>query len=363
MSTDTANTIWYTRCPVPTASGIAYQRGMFDTAFAGTGFVVRNIRDAGGGKGGLNTHFSHTLANSFREGGGSPPVWARANGADTSLLGVSFIEETLGLFVRSDADIERVEDLAGKRCALPVWPELIMNFFRFAALKAFDSALRLHDMTPADVRFVDVTETGDHFALLNPAFASGQKRQMNSYYNCQMQALLNGEVDAIFAKGGEIAVMLEESGGGIRMLYNLIDAGPLWAKVNNATPRILSVSNSLVREHPDMVVRYARTLLQAAKWARQNTAEATACMARETGVDVTDIPTYYTPDLHAKLAPSLSPTMLETVEVMKRFLYENGFIEHNFDLREWLAADLLKEAYAAEQMTWQDPGAAVATAA
>ena len=363
MSSNDRNTIWYTRCPVPTASGIAYQRGMFDTAFEGTGFKVRNIRDAGGGKGGLNTHFSHTLENSFREGGGSPPVWARANGADTSLLGVSFVEETLGLFVRNDADIHHVADLAGKRCALPVWPDLVMNFFRFAALKAFDSALRLHDMGQGDVQFVDVTETGDHFELLNPAFASGEKRQMRSYYNCQMQALLNGEVDAIFAKGGEIAVMLQEARGGIRMLYNLIDAEPLWAKVNNATPRILSVSNSLVREHPELVVRYARTLLQAAKWAQQCPEQATECMARETGVSESDIHTYYTANLHAKLAPSLSPTMLETVEVMKNFLYENGFIEHNFELRDWMAADLLREAYAAEQMTWQDPGAAVASAA
>ncbi len=363
MSGENDNIIWYTRCPVPTASGIAYQRGMFDQAFADTGFTVRNIRDAGGGKGGLNTHFSHTLDNSFREGGGSPPVWARANGADTSLLGVSFIEETLGLFVRSDDDINGIADLAGKRCALPVWPDLIMNFFRFAALKAFDSALRLHDMEQGDVQFVDITETGDHFELLNPAFASGEKRQMRSYYNCQMQALLNGDVDAIFAKGGEVAVMLEEAQGGIRMLYNLMDAEPLWAKVNNATPRILSVSNSLVRNHPEMVVRYARTLLQAAQWARQAQDEATECMARETGVSVADIHTYYTPDLHDKLAPSLSPTMLETVEVMKKFLHDNGFITNNFALRDWLATDLLREAYAAEQLVWEEPGDAVASAA
>lgn len=346
------HTIWYTRCPVPTASGIAYQRDMFKDAFVGTGSTVRNIRDAGGGDQGLNTHFSHTLADSFREGGGSPPIWARAQGADTSLLGVSFVEETLGLFVRSDDAIDSVPDLAGRRLALPVWPKLIMNFFRFAAKKAFVSAYKLHGMDPDAARFVDVTETGDHFQLLNPSFASGESRQIKSYYNRQMQALLNGEVDAIFAKGAEIAVMLAESGGRVRMLYNLIDAEPMWAKVNNATPRILSVSNSLVREHPDLVVRYARTLLRAAKWAYNNRAQATACLARETGVTESDIGTYYTADLHSKLAPSLGDDMLATVAVMKSFLFEHGFIEKDFSLRDWMQEELLHEAYAAEGLPW-----------
>ncbi|RLA17218.1 MAG: hypothetical protein DRQ60_02590, partial [Gammaproteobacteria bacterium] len=243
-----SNTIWYTRCPVPTASGIAKQYDLFDQAFADSGWQVRNIRERGADSGSLNTHFSHTLDDSFREGGGSPPVWARANGADTSLLGVCFVEETLGLFVRSDdASIQNVPDLVGKRLALPEWPELIMNFFRFAAQKAFVSALQLEGIAESEANFVEVVETGDHFQLLNPKFSDGSDRNIPSYYHCQMEALLNSEVDAIFAKGGEIAAMQAAAGGKLRMLTNLIDAKPMWAKVNNATPRILTVSNSLVR--------------------------------------------------------------------------------------------------------------------
>ncbi|HEX2796318.1 MAG TPA: hypothetical protein VHN38_04485, partial [Immundisolibacter sp.] len=99
-------TIWYTRCPVPTASGIAYQRKLFDSEFVGTDCEVRNIKELG--RANSDTHFAHTLEDSFREGGGSPPVWARSRGADTSLLGISFVEETLGLFVRADDPIHSV---------------------------------------------------------------------------------------------------------------------------------------------------------------------------------------------------------------------------------------------------------------
>ncbi|ANX03642.1 ABC transporter substrate-binding protein [Immundisolibacter cernigliae] len=349
-----ARTIWYTRCPVPTASGIAYQRKLFDSEFVGTDCEVRNIKELG--RANSDTHFAHTLEDSFREGGGSPPVWARSRGADTSLLGISFVEETLGLFVRADDPIHSVRDLAGKRLALPVWPRLVMNFFRFAAKKAFVSALELHGLHEADAAFTDVVETGDHYQLLNPGFADAEARQIPSYYNCQMQALLDGKVDAFFAKGGEIAAMQRESGGGIRMLYNLIEAKPLWAKVNNATPRLLTVSNSLVRERPDMVIRYARTLLKAATWAAQpeNKVAATAALALETGVTPADIDTYYTADLHQKLKPELSMRLIETLEIMKSFLHAHGFIENNFPTRDWLATDLLREAYAAEGIAWPD---------
>jgi len=350
-----SNTIWYTRCPVPTASGIAKQRDLFTRAFDDSGWQVRNIRERGATGDNLNTHFSHELDDSFREGGGSPPVWARANGADTSLLGVCFIEETLGLFVRADDEsIQSVPDLVGKRLALPEWPELIMNFFRFAAQKAFVSALQLEGIPESEANFVEVVETGDHFQLLNPSFTDGSERQMASYYHCQMQALLNGEVDAIFAKGGEIATMQAAAGDGLRMLTNLIEAKPMWAKVNNATPRILTVSNSLVRDNPDQVITYARTLLQAAKWAETHHDEADVAMANETGVTPADIHTYYTRDLYNKLMPELSIKMLDAVEVLKSFLFDHGFIDNNFSTEQWMAKNLLQEAYRQENIAWRD---------
>ena len=109
-------TIWYTRCPVPTASGIAFQRKMFDAAFADTPYEVRNIKELG--RDGANTHFNHTLDASFREGGGSPPMWAYANGSDTQMLAITFMDEILGIYVRADdpAEAWRIWRASGWRC-------------------------------------------------------------------------------------------------------------------------------------------------------------------------------------------------------------------------------------------------------
>src|SRR5689334_6097339 len=40
------NELWYTRCPVPTASGIALDLGLLRDEFATSGIVLRSIRDS-----------------------------------------------------------------------------------------------------------------------------------------------------------------------------------------------------------------------------------------------------------------------------------------------------------------------------
>lgn len=53
------HTLWYTRCPAPTASGIAFQRNMYGELFAGTDYAVRNIKELP--KNRWDTHFNHAL--------------------------------------------------------------------------------------------------------------------------------------------------------------------------------------------------------------------------------------------------------------------------------------------------------------
>ena len=151
--------LYYTRCPVPTASGVAFQTGMFADAFAESDYVVPNITELGPGH--QDVHYTHSIDMFIREGGVAPPVWARANGGDSVMLGITFMEEFQGVFVRTDDPAASVADLAGRRLALPVWPRLVFNFWRFAALKGLTSALKVHGVAPDAVRFVDIVEGWD----------------------------------------------------------------------------------------------------------------------------------------------------------------------------------------------------------
>ena len=69
--------LWYTRCPVPTALGIAVHRGWFDDEFSADGITLGSLQeiDAADKR---ESHFDHSLPHSFRQGGNIPALWARS---------------------------------------------------------------------------------------------------------------------------------------------------------------------------------------------------------------------------------------------------------------------------------------------
>ena len=347
VTTPSTTRIYYTRCPVPTAAGIAFQRRMFDPVFAGSGYEVHDIRELGPAH--RDAHYTHSIENFFREGGGGPPIWARANGVDSALLGITFMEEVLGIFVRADDLAESMTDLAGRRFALPVWPRLVFNFWRFAAWQGIASALRVHAMAESDVRFVDVTEPWSPHERRNVRRSDAPPDSRCEYRN-QLKALVEGEVDAIFGKGPEVALLEREAKGQIRLLYDLRSAPSVADRVNNSTPRLLTTSRALVEEHPEAVIRYVQTLIRAARWARDNQDEAGGLIARECSVQTQEVPRYLETDYAEKLLPAMTDDLLETVTVVKAALYERAFIGSNFALDEWIAPEPLVEANQRESL-------------
>ena len=86
----TLDTLWFTRCPVPTASGIAFKLGWLGEEFARDGIRVATLQDA------LQLgrhHYDHELPGLFREGGNVPALAARGAGTPTRLIGLTWIEE------------------------------------------------------------------------------------------------------------------------------------------------------------------------------------------------------------------------------------------------------------------------------
>ena len=113
------DTIWFTRCPVPTATGLAYKLGWLEEEFAADGIGIRTLQEVGGEQ--ARHHYDHGLANLIREGGNLLALPARAQGANTRLIGLTWIDEWQAILVRPGSDIASPADLRGKRLALPVF--------------------------------------------------------------------------------------------------------------------------------------------------------------------------------------------------------------------------------------------------
>jgi ABC-type nitrate/sulfonate/bicarbonate transport system substrate-binding protein len=79
---NTLDTLWYTRCPVPTGLGIAIQQGWLEDAFRAQGTKVESILESNDFAT-RESHFSHKVQNSVRHGGNIPAISARALGRDT----------------------------------------------------------------------------------------------------------------------------------------------------------------------------------------------------------------------------------------------------------------------------------------
>lgn len=45
---DTVDTVWFTRCPVPTATGLAYKLGWLEEEFARDGIALKTLQEVGG---------------------------------------------------------------------------------------------------------------------------------------------------------------------------------------------------------------------------------------------------------------------------------------------------------------------------
>lgn len=341
-----SHTIWYTRCPVATASGLAFQLGMFEQEFAGSEFEVRNIKELGKEK--ADTHFDHSLASSVREGGSIPPMWARTRGADTTMVGLTFVADSLCTYVRADSDIERVSDLKGRRCALPVRPYILIDFMKVNAHKGFHATLESAGLSEDDVEFVEIEINDDMHAHINPNFKAAQGERTESLYDPDLQALLDGRVDAIFCKNAETRFIERLYGDRIRCISDLVQA-PNPAHRVNANPRIITVSSDLCRERPEAVIRYLQVLIRAARWASENAPAATRTLAVELGVSEADIRGSYEHDFHTRLWPSLDDEIRGLLQVQIDFMQGHGYLGA-IDIDGWMDGSFLDEAYRREKL-------------
>jgi ABC-type nitrate/sulfonate/bicarbonate transport system substrate-binding protein len=280
-----------------TATGIAADLGWLHDEFAADGIAVASVQEPL--LAGAPTGESDALRAEFREGGSIPALWNRSRGGTSRLVGLTWVEERQVVLTRVGAGIRHAGDLGGVRFGVPRREGLGVDFRRAMALCGATAALGIAGLGLSDVRIVDIETTPS--PTLDRA----------GPWAAELTALHRGEVDAVYLKGAVAVAVAQRHGAAVAV--DLDRFPDRRVRVNNGTPRPITVDQRLLDERPDLVARFLAVLLGAADWALDHDQAAGAS------------------DLH----PTLSPERLQLLARQSELLRTHGFLREPVDLVTW----------------------------
>lgn len=331
------DTIWFTRCPVPTATGLAYKLGWLTEEFARDGVKVATLQENSPEL--RRHHYDHDLTSLIREGGNLLALGARAQGAPSRLIGLTWIDEWQAILVRPDSGIKEPKDLKGLRLGLPTWTDHPIAahkrgsaIARGMSLAGYKGALSYAGLTFDDVELVEV-----------PSSRTERRTDGALHSLWALDYLAEGKVDALYVKGASAVDAARKYG--VVVGIDLDKLPERRFRVNNGTPRPITVHEDLLENHYDLVVRFLEQTLRAADWARGNLEGVRQVLQSETRGSDDAVTQAYRDGFHTSLHPTLSPERLALFEQQKKFTWVYGFSDANFDFDAWVEPGPLNDAY------------------
>lgn len=314
--------LWYSHRGGATATGLAVAKGWLHAQFDTGVTSLRSLEDAASRDIRLS-YYHHGQTGMFREGGNVPAIWARAQGQDAVVVAVTWVDEYQGILVRRDSRLHTLADLKGKRLGLPLRRHALIDTHRASAHKGFVTALNVAGLDPRTARFTHIESPDFEF----PQRVPGR--------DIELDALRSGYVDAVFLRGAQGHAAARDPQ--LRELANLNLLEDPLLRVNNGTPRPVTVDRAFLARHPGIVRRYLDVLVRAAAWAREHPAEVAALAALENpGYTAADVAGALGPNLHRSLTPTLGPWQLAGLAAQKEFLLEWGYVRRDFHIDEWV---------------------------
>jgi ABC-type nitrate/sulfonate/bicarbonate transport system substrate-binding protein len=268
----------------------------------------------------------------------------------TRLLGATQVHEGGAMLVRARDDIFRMTDLRGKKIGLTKSLNTIKNdWWRIQEHAGIELMLRMNGMTTDDVEIVEFPYPDDWYDkpemlkvnMNNPSeLWLLRDHEHDLAFRPLETSLEKGTVDAIYTQS-KVFQHLQEATGKFKAIEDL-SRYPDWTLQMANCPAVITCTDVMADEHPELVVAYMKAMIKVGRWANEHKQAAAVVLDRQTFyLDPEDT---YRGIKNVDMVPNLSPQNLASIEIGKDFMLGHGYIHRDFDVHEWAAPQFLEEA-------------------
>ena len=339
--------VFFTNCPMVSANNVDQELGWCKEDFKKIGIDYSFFRSRR--ENDFYPHYIHNLDNLIRFGGLYPPIEVHADIRRTRLLGATWIYEGGAMLVRSRDPIYEMQDLKGKKIGLSKSLNTLKNdWWRITEHKGIESMLRLNDMSMDDVEIVEFPYPDDWYGdpamlapMINPTdLWATRDHKRDLAFRPLEPALLNGTVDAIYTLSNQFQ-HLQEATGEMKTIEDLA-RHPDWTEQVANTPMIITCTDVMAEEHPELVVTYMKSMINVGRWANEHKHAAAVILDHQTFYK--DVEDTYLGIKDVDMVPNVSPQNLACVEIGKDWMLSHDYIKNDFDVHEWAAPQFLEQA-------------------
>ncbi|MFV0527289.1 MAG: aliphatic sulfonate ABC transporter substrate-binding protein [Lachnospiraceae bacterium] len=278
--------------------GIAIEKGLLEEQLKAAGYEVETVPFAGAGPAINEALVGEDIDAAIT--GDVPAVIGKVNGIDTTLIGAEIAINDSALVVKSDSDINSIQDLKGKKIAT------LKGSYMHRVLV---DMLQDNGLTINDVEFVNQT---------SPDAAAG---------------LLSGSVDAALLAQVQYAKLVTDGSG--KAILSGSDSE------NYKGSHSILVRTQYLEENQEAATAFLKALLEANEYAKENRDETITILAKS-GVSEDAIAFLHPDSIDFNILSG--DDIIETHQKLVDFLLENELASAETDVTQWVDASYYEEA-------------------